>query len=109
MLIKATCQHCRHEFDADAEERTVFCPACRRETFVLSRPQNFDPLLTKFPSCESEVSTKAASCPKCGHQFRYAGGINLKDPIHVIGLIVCVVIIILVALYIIGISLVYKN
>ncbi len=45
--------------------------------------------LTKCPSCSSEVSTKAASCPKCGHQFKFSGGVNLKDPVHVIGLWIC--------------------
>jgi predicted amidophosphoribosyltransferase len=44
--------------------------------------------LTKCPSCSSEVSTKAASCPKCGHQFKSAGGLNLSDPVHIVGLII---------------------
>lgn len=41
--------------------------------------------LTKCPSCGREVSTEAVSCPNCGHQFKYAGGINLKDPVHIVG------------------------
>jgi predicted amidophosphoribosyltransferase len=35
--------------------------------------------LTKCPSCDNEVSTKAAACPKCGHQFKTPGGFNIKD------------------------------
>jgi hypothetical protein len=37
------------------------------------------------------VSSEAAACPQCGHQFKAAGGINLKDPIHVIGILLAVV------------------
>ncbi len=105
MIAQAICQHCRQEFEAEAEERTAFCPFCGRETSVgvqrVSYPQKVENLVTRCPSCKSEVSTQAVSCPKCGHQFRYAGGINLKDPVHVAGLIICAIIIIGVILYII--------
>jgi predicted amidophosphoribosyltransferase len=57
--------------------------------------------LTKCPSCQADVSTKAAACPKCGHQFKYAGRVNLKDPIHIVGVIICVVIL---AFVIIGLT-----
>ena len=56
--------------------------------------------LIKCPSCNKDVSTKAASCPHCGHQFKSAGGINLKDPVHVLGVIAVIVIILGVILYI---------
>jgi predicted amidophosphoribosyltransferase len=46
--------------------------------------------LTKCPSCQSDVSTKADACPECGHRFKPSGGISLKDPIHVVGLIIVV-------------------
>ncbi|MDD5302410.1 MAG: zinc ribbon domain-containing protein [Elusimicrobia bacterium] len=39
-------------------------------------------MLTKCPSCASEVSTAAAACPKCGHQFKAPGGFSMKDPVH---------------------------
>lgn len=62
---------------------------------------HFDvPKLVKCPSCQSDVSTKAAACPKCGHQFKYAGGINLKDPVHRVGLALCVVFIVSVIGYV---------
>ena len=44
--------------------------------------------LSKCPSCSNAVSTEAAACPKCGHQFKSAGGINPKDPVHIIGLLI---------------------
>ena len=60
--------------------------------------------LTKCPSCRSDVSTEADACPKCGHRFKYAGAVNLKDPVHVSGLIICAIIIIGVIFYIIEVS-----
>jgi uncharacterized paraquat-inducible protein A len=38
--------------------------------------------LTKCPTCSTDVSTDAASCPKCGHTFKAAGAFSLKDPLH---------------------------
>lgn len=46
--------------------------------------------LKPCPSCSAPVSPKAAACPKCGHTFRSPGGINLKDPVHLIGLALAV-------------------
>jgi len=63
--------------------------------------------LTKCPSCRSDVSTEAAACPKCGHQFKYAGGINLKDPVHVIGLIITALLAVGVVWYILAITVIY--
>ncbi len=40
------------------------------------------------------MSTKAQSCPKCGHAFS-AGGINMSDPVHLAGVGVCVFLIVL--------------
>ena len=56
--------------------------------------------LINCPSCSAEVSTEAASCPKCGHQFKSAGGINLSDPVHLIGVIICVVMVLAAIAYI---------
>ena len=52
------------------------------------------------PSCGKMVSLQADSCPGCGHAFRYAGGIRLSDPVHVAGLITCVILAALVVAYI---------
>ena len=50
--------------------------------------------LIKCPECGLEVSSEAASCPKCGHPLkaRPSGGINTKDPVHVIGIVLVVII-----------------
>jgi uncharacterized paraquat-inducible protein A len=59
--------------------------------------------MTSCPSCQAEISTEAAACPKCGHQFKSAGGINLRDPVHQIGVIVAGVLLLGAIIY--GISL----
>jgi len=45
--------------------------------------------LQTCPDCDKPVSREAAACPNCGHQFKSSGGVNLKDPVHVIGLLLC--------------------
>lgn len=53
------------------------------------------PRLTKCPTCEGDVSTLAAACPKCGHAFpRAGGGIDEGDPVHAIGIILAFLILI---------------
>ena len=54
--------------------------------------------MTPCPACSNEVSTDAATCPKCGHQFKSAGGINMSDPVHVIGIGLAVLILAVVVL-----------
>lgn len=54
------------------------------------------------PSCANSVSLNAVSCPQCGHVFKQAGGINLSDPVHIAGLIVCAIILALAAFWIYG-------
>ena len=44
--------------------------------------------LTACPSCEGQVSIQAALCPKCGHQFKTPGSLNLQDPVHLVGLVI---------------------
>ena len=45
--------------------------------------------------CGTEVSNAAAACPKCGHPVKAtpAGGLNLKDPVHVVGIALVVIIV----------------
>jgi uncharacterized paraquat-inducible protein A len=57
-----------------------------------ARPKN----IRACPSCSVSVSLSATACPHCGHTFRQPGAINLSDPVHVIGLIVCGIIILIV-------------
>jgi predicted amidophosphoribosyltransferase len=56
--------------------------------------------LIKCPSCDKDVSKKAAACPHCGLQIKYPGRINLKDPVHIFGIIIVIGIIVSVILYI---------
>ena len=112
MLIKVKCEHCQSEFEDEGLERTAFCPSCGKETHILPFRSGMSAsatgLLTRCPSCQSAVSTEAAACPTCGHQFKYAGGINLKDPVHVIGLIVTALIAIGVVWYIHSVTVIYN-
>jgi DNA-directed RNA polymerase subunit RPC12/RpoP len=32
VIIETYCQHCHHRFEADAEEKSIWCPHCQRET-----------------------------------------------------------------------------
>ena len=52
--------------------------------------------LTKCPSCGSDVSTEAAACPKCGHPLaaKPSGGVNMSDPVHVIGVVLAIAILV---------------
>lgn len=61
--------------------------------------------LRPCPSCNREVSLQAAACPGCGHQFqptavKGAGGFNITDPVHLVGLIVMVLFVAGVAAYV---------
>lgn len=108
----------------------ILCPKCSAETGVQNKagglikcdqcgewcpePSEFSAYLTSghpaasslklnaCPSCANQVSPAANSCPKCGHVFHQPGGISLKDPVHIVGLLVCVVMAILAALFIWG-------
>jgi len=57
------------------------------------------PTLVKCPACGRDVSDAATSCPHCGQPLRQqmtpaAGGINMSDPVHVIGVVVAVIILV---------------
>lgn len=53
--------------------------------------------LINCPACGKQVSVDAAACPACGQPIAPAKtsqqGINLKDPVHIIGVIIAGVII----------------
>jgi predicted amidophosphoribosyltransferase len=47
--------------------------------------------------CGADVSSEAASCPKCGHPLRavkVTAGVDLSDPVHVIGIIAALLLLI---------------
>lgn len=48
--------------------------------------------LIQCPTCKNNVSSNAATCPHCGEVInsrmtKPAGAINLKDPVHLAGVI----------------------
>lgn len=54
--------------------------------------------LIQCPECGTEVSSEAAACPKCGYPLKSkpSGGINMKDPVHFIGVVLLVFILLLI-------------
>lgn len=49
--------------------------------------------LIKCPTCGNDVSQNAPSCPHCGEiinqkMTHYTGAINMKDPVHFIGVLI---------------------
>lgn len=53
--------------------------------------------LKQCPDCGKDVSTDAVSCPNCGKPFKAANtisGINMQDPVHIIGVILCILMLI---------------
>lgn len=51
--------------------------------------------LIECPACHKQVSQRAPACPGCGEplassvESAYGGAINTNDPVHVVGIIVC--------------------
>ena len=63
--------------------------------------------LMKCPTCGNNVSPNAPTCPRCGEIINkkmtpYTGKINLKDPVHLIGVIFAILAIFLIVVRIIG-------
>jgi uncharacterized paraquat-inducible protein A len=55
------------------------------------------------PTCGTAVSTEAASCPKCGHQFKAPGAFNpLHDPVHGCAAAILVIPILVIVLLMLG-------
>lgn len=98
------CNFCPEKIQADflVPGTNVTCPACGMESTVPARAPVATPANIQIcPTCQASVSRNAVACPKCGHAFRQAGAINLSDPVHIAGLIVCAIIGVIVVLTII--------
>jgi hypothetical protein len=65
------------------------CKSCKAEIVKRGSLSGAPAAMVPCPSCRSLVSTKASACPHCGHLFRSPNAVNLRDPVHVIGLILC--------------------
>ena len=51
--------------------------------------------LTNCPTCGKQVSSKAATCPNCGevlHHSKSETAINLKDPVHLLGVLISILV-----------------
>jgi len=52
--------------------------------------------LRTCPACSRDVSNRAPACPHCGEPFKLAaaaaGGINMRDPVHVAGVIIAAIV-----------------
>ena len=52
--------------------------------------------LRTCPACGRDVSIRAPACPHCGEPFKLAaanpGGINMRDPVHVAGVVIAVIV-----------------
>jgi len=128
-MSTCTCNTCsgKIEFERSQAGQTIQCPHCGIDTVLFipgietslfgsaKQPPKSEPAFNSVrsftgnpgmfqtcPTCASRISITANSCPKCGHVFKYAGGVNLKDPVHVIGLGICVLIVVLVVIYILS-------
>lgn len=50
--------------------------------------------LLKCPACAKDVSDKAPACPHCGEPLKSSvaaatgGAINMKDPVHFVGMLI---------------------
>ena len=62
--------------------------------------------LIKCPTCGKQISSNAISCPSCGEVINQkmakpAGAINMKDPVHFIGVLISILVIVgVIALFI---------
>jgi DNA-directed RNA polymerase subunit RPC12/RpoP len=113
-MSTCTCNICSGaiEFESSKAGQTIQCPHCGIETILFipgkalpnstSRHTDHSAGFQTCPTCGNKISVTANSCPKCGHTFKYAGAVNLKDPVHIIGLGICVVIVVLVIIYILS-------
>ena len=98
--IRFNCPACQQPIATDLATamNDIACPGCAHIFNPRSLPDPVTipaapaPTSNNCPTCANQVSLNAVSCPKCGHIFKQAGGVNLKDPVHVAGLIVCLII-----------------
>lgn len=61
--------------------------------------------LITCPACGKPVSKNAPACPSCGEPIKSSvekasGAINIKDPIHIIGILIAILMVVGIVLYI---------
>lgn len=65
--------------------------------------------LIPCPACASPCSSEAPYCLKCGHPLKkdmekVHGAINPKDPVHLVGIIIAVVVILFVLIGLVALA-----
>ena len=65
--------------------------------------------LIDCPCCGNEVSPNASSCPDCGEPIKglaavSGGGINLKDPVHFVGVLIVVLFSLAIVSYVMNVE-----
>jgi predicted amidophosphoribosyltransferase len=65
--------------------------------------------LRACPACSRQVSRNAPACPGCGEPFQEAarrphGAINLRDPVHVVGVAIAIIAAAIFVLVIFGVE-----
>lgn len=121
--MKTKCPECRQKYELDGEYdgETVECLQCG-EKFVVK--EFGSPILKPIPDklanqknskliecsiCGEKIAESAAYCPHCGavinkKMTKASGAINLNDPIHIVGIILAILIIVgIIAAFIIRI------
>lgn len=62
--------------------------------------------LIKCPACARPVSPNAAACPSCAEPIRpertNSSGINLRDPVHVIGVVIAALVVLATVLFVVS-------
>ena len=115
--IHFNCPQCQRPMMGDDELQFVeiACPDCkykfipvdkvkhRAPDFKTPKPTVTDTMQT-CPSCVKAISRTAEACPHCGHFFATAGRVKLSNPVHLLGLLICIGIIVAVAAYVVYMS-----
>ena len=63
--------------------------------------------LIKCPTCGNDVSENAPACPRCGEIINektapYTGTIDMKDPVHFVGVMISIFVIIFIVIAVIN-------
>lgn len=95
-----TCQICYKPI----QDGATHCASCGAEMLAIQPETIHNPNLISCPSCGASVSKNAAACPSCAEPIAPARtntqGINMKDPLHIAGVVIAIAIVIGIGLYI---------
>lgn len=97
--MKITCPKCQMEYEL--EPGCASNCMCGHAVKAPAADKPAAPVATKLiacPTCGCSVSRNAAACPECGEVINVqmqkpSGAINLRDPVHLIGVILAAIIV----------------